>query len=170
MKRFLFAAALLLSLAAVSVSCTKEGPARFRGNYTFKTGGSLTVRPADDPEAESSTVYLADESGQMDVLVADKSSGSMIITMNALGGSVTTFDATADGSVLSIYPQSRRVSLSLLGSSDAVRPSVTVEVSGTGVRYDDVLILSLDYSGSYSLAGTEYEIIGSDIECVAKLN
>lgn len=140
------------------------------GNYTFKTGGSLTVRPADDPDAEPSEVFLADESGQMDILVTDKSSGSMIITMNALGGTVTTLDATAEGRRLVIGPQSRRVVLNLFGSSEAVRHMVTAEVSGSGERYDDSVIFRLDYSGNYVLAGTEYEIVGSDVECVAKLN
>ena len=65
------AAAVILT----AVSCTKEGPSRFKGNYTFKTSGTITVRPEGDDQAGTTVFTLSDENGQMDVVARDKSSG-----------------------------------------------------------------------------------------------
>ena len=109
MKRFLMAAAVILSMLAVS--CTKEGAPRFKGNYTFKTSGTVTVSPAGDESAEPQKLKLLDENGQMDVVVSDKNTGEMIVAMNILGGSVLTFNAVADGKTLTITPFSRQLTI-----------------------------------------------------------
>ena len=54
------------------------------------------------------------------------------------------------------------------GISGAVEVDVTV--SGTGRRYGDSVIFDLTYDGAYESDGVEYEIVGSDVECVAKMN
>lgn len=205
MKPILRIVAAVAVLLFVACACEKEGVQRFRGNYTFKTGGTLTVKalaaadepadpenPADGPaesdgqtgqeepaadEGESgpaeelSTMAIASESGQMDIVVTDKAAGSMIVTMNVVGGTVVTFDASADGKTLILSPLSRQITLSPANySSDAVRPVADVEISGYGERFDNIIIFRLEYKGNYTFAGKKYEIVGSSIDCVAKQN
>lgn len=163
----------------VACACAKEGTRRFEGNYTFKTGGTLSVRPvtdnstdnSEDTSAELSDMAIVPESGQMDIVTTDKSSGGMIVTMNILGGTVVTFDAKADGSILTLSPIKRQVTLSPPNvSSDLLRPLADVEVCGYGERFENIIIFRLDYKGHYTYSGTEYEIVGSAVDCVAKMN
>lgn len=206
MKHILKLLTAVAVILLVACACEKEGVQRFKGNYTFKTGGTLTVKtlaaadepdepaepenPADEPagyegqtgpeepsandgepEEELSTVPIVSESGQMDIIVADKTSGDMIVTMNILGGTVVTFNVTADGKTLNIIPFRRQVTLSPANySADALRPAADVEISGYGERYDNIIIFRMEYRGNYTFAGKEYEIVGSSIDCVAKQN
>ncbi|MDE5733168.1 MAG: hypothetical protein K2H95_09110 [Bacteroidales bacterium] len=166
--RFLAAVAVMLFVAC---ACAKEGTRRFEGNYTFKTGGTLSVRPVTDNSAELSDMAIVPESGQMDIVTTDKSSGGMIVTMNILGGTVVTFDAKADGSILTLSPIKRQVTLSPPNlSSDLLRPLADVEVCGYGERFENIIIFRLDYKGHYTYSGTEYEIVRSAVDCVAKMN
>lgn len=202
MKHILKLLTAVAVILFVTCACEKEGAQRFKGNYTFKTGGTLTVKtlaaadesdkpaepenPADEPagsegrtgseepsasDGELSTVPIVSESGQMDIIVTDKTSGDMIVTMNILGGTVITFNATADGKTLNIIPFSRQVTLSPANySADTLRPAADVEISGYGERFDNIIIFRLEYRGDYTFAGKDYEITGSSIDCVAKQN
>lgn len=141
MKRFLMAAAVILSMLAVS--CTKEGAPRFKGNYTFKTSGTVTVSPAGDESAEPQKLKLLDENGQMDVVVSDKNTGEMIVAMNILGGSVLTFNAVADGKTLTITPFSRQLTIPVTDEGSLLEtayPVASVTVSGYAERYADALM------------------------------
>lgn len=167
MKRFLTVAAVAVSVV-LAVSCTKEGAPRFKGNYTFKTSGTITVRPSGDEAAETVRISLSDESGQMDIVTADKSSGNMVVAMNIVGGSVMTFDAVADGKTLTVTPFSRQLTVPADAEGGIVeisRPKATVTVTGYAERYTDALLF-----WTYTWQGVEYEIVDSDISCWAKEN
>ena len=166
MKRF-----FLISLAAavgLLTSCSKEGPARFEGNWSFKTSGTVVLTPSASGSSElPDTVRIASESGRMDIVTADKSSGAVLITMNAILGDAVVMNATASGNRVDITPFERMVQL----SSDAgVGVSANVTVSGYGERYDDTIIFRLEYSGHCTRQQVEYTVGGSNIVCVAKLN
>lgn len=171
MKRFLMAAAVILSMLAVS--CTKEGAPRFKGNYTFKTSGTVTVSPAGDESAEPQKLKLLDENGQMDVVVSDKNTGEMIVAMNILGGSVLTFNAVADGKTLTITPFSRQLTIPVTDEGSLLEtayPVASVTVSGYAERYADALMFWIEYEGKYTFQDVEYEIVSSDVSCWAKEN
>ena len=172
MKRFLTVAAVAVSVV-LAVSCTKEGAPRFKGNYTFKTSGTITVRPSGDDAAETVQISLPDESGQMDIVTADKSSGDMVVAMNIVGGSVLTFDAVADGRTLTLTPFSRHLTVPVAAEGGLVetsRPQASVTVTGYAERYTDALLFWLEYQGTYTWQNVEYEIVDSDISCWAKEN
>ena len=163
------AAAALLVFA----SCAKEGTARFDGNYTFKTGGTITVLPKEDATAEAGpqTISLTAEGGQMDVLTVDKKTGDMIVTMNITGGTVLTFNAVAQGKTLTLEKTERVVKIPVGADlTDLAKPEANVTVSGYGERFTDVIIFRLTYEGGYTFLGTEYFIQSSSVDCVAKEN
>ena len=168
---------IYLSIAAaaaflVLASCAKEGTARFDGNYTFKTGGTITVLQKEEPSggtpAEPQTISLTAEGGQMDILTVDRKTGDMIVTMNITGGTVLTFNAVAQGKTLTLAETQRTVKIPV--ATDLAKPEAIVTVSGFGERFTDVVIFRLTYEGSYTFLGTEYTIKSSSVDCVAKEN
>lgn len=165
---------LCVAAAAVflSAACTKEGPSRFKGDYTFKTSGTVTVKPAGDDLSDPVVYSLQDENGQMDVVARDRSSGDMVVAMNILGGSVLTFDAVADGMRMTITPFTRQITIPVVeeGVFETAFPVATVTVTGYAERYADALLFWIEYTGSYTYRGVDYEIAESDISCWATEN
>lgn len=166
MKRVVFVC--IISLLMLSVSCSKEGPGRFEGSWSFKTSGSMTVAVKDSVGMVTSVipVSLVTESGQMHVVRKDRD-GNMLVTMNAIGGDVTVYEAVASGKELSFGASGRRLSMNL-GDMTLVHPYVVS--TGVGERFDDVLVVRFSYTGEVRLGNTVYEIVGSDVECVATQN
>ena len=154
----------------VFASCSKEGTARFDGNYTFKTGGTITVLPKEGATAEAGpqTISLTAEGGQMDILTVDKKTGDMIVTMNITGGTVLTFNAVAQGKILTLVQTDRTVQIPV--GTELTKPNANVKVTGQGERFTDVVIFRLNYEGGYTYLGTEYVIQSSSVDCVAKKN
>lgn len=169
MKRLVRIAAVTALAVLSAVSCTKEGPRRFEGNYTFKTGGTLSFREAGNEGASVTKVSLSSESGQMDIIETGKGDGEMIVTMNILSGGVVTFTAKAEGKAITLLPSERTISVRL-GNGELSTVSADVSVSGTGERYDNIVVFDLEYEGGYVRNDTEYIIVDSSVECVAKLN
>ena len=103
------AAALLLA------SCAKEGQGLFKGNYTFKTSGSvsaeLSIENTDGSSSSTLDLDLETEQGQMDILKTGSGDGGMIVTMNVLGGDVYTAQAKVQDEVLVLEPYTRYVRL-----------------------------------------------------------
>ncbi len=165
MKRILKIVAMAVLVAVALCSCAKEGPGRFKGNYSFKTSGTVSVREKGNGNAEISKVKLSDEQGQMNILKED--GDAMIVTMNVLSGAVVVFDAEASGKEIRLQPVERVLSITH-GLSSSI--NLNAVVSGVGHRYDDTVIFELVYTGDYESFGVEYEIVGSDVKCVARLN
>lgn len=161
---------ILLMISALSllfVSCSKEGPARFEGNWSYKTSGTVTLVPTSGSSSEQVTATIVNESGQMDIMTADSKSGQVLITMNALLGGATVMKGTAVDKRIDIEPFQKTVEL-VTANVDAAATSVSV--SGYGERFDDTIIFYLEYEGDCTLEQTDYRIGGSDIVCIAKLN
>lgn len=160
--------AALLALALMS-ACSKNGAERFEGKWSYKTSGSVSVVVTDSlgiTVGDTLTAVLATEAGQMHI-AGTGNDGSMMLTMNAMAGNVTVYEAFLAGSEIVLNPKSRVVNLSLGGL-----PSLAVNVlaTGRGRRYDDILLLRMDYSGSTKSGNYTYEITGSDVDCVATSN
>ena len=178
MKTYIKKLALGLSLALIALtSCEKEGVEMYEGFYSYKLSGTVTVdkllienidlpetEPAEPAEPVEATLPLISESGQMNVL--KKGADSLIITMNAIGGDVLVIDACVKGNDLEISEFSRVVKV-----EDGSRTvSLNCTVSGSGKKYDDVIIMDLGYLGQGSSTLYDYSIKSSSVKCVAKVN
>lgn len=166
---------LLLS----ATSCNKEGSRLFEGYYSYKLSGSITLTEASPSEGEEATVRdlnIISESGQMNILTRNSSTGEMVVTMRPVSSSVSVFEATANGSAIEIDPAVKHFTVRLSGSSysssssgsDGISCDVTI--GGSGERIDDVLILTFTASGQTTYLDTLYNVTGSDIKCVGQLN
>lgn len=167
MKLNLFStvSAFVLLLSALT-SCEKKGVALYEGTYSYKTSGSVEVEKTliESSEKSVENLNLISESGQMNILKSgDK---DMIITMNAIGGDVLVIEATTSGEELQIKEFKRNVKI-----EDGSRTvSLNCTVSGSGKKYEDIIILDLNYGGSGSSALYDYKIKSSSVKCVAKVN
>lgn len=177
MKRYLDFVTAALAAAMVLSGCSKEGPSRFKGNYSYSLSGTVELVPvqsSDDPEAEEEeeplVVSVPSEAGQMDIVTADKSGGRMVITMRPVAGGAVVFDAKADGRTLVLDPASRRITLNFSDGLIGGEVKMDVDVSGYGEKFTDVVIFRLEYSGTCTRNGVEYMISDSDVDCVAKEN
>lgn len=162
------------AMVLVAASCSKEGAKRFEGNWSYKTSGTvvLTLAEADTLSTDiallkdTMTVSLPSEAGQMNI-VKSGDDGGMMVTMNAIGGGVTVFDAVADGERLVLVPLTRRVKVKV---ADALSVEADVEVSGYGERYDDVMVFRLVYEGVCAVGDRTYDLVSENVDCVAELN
>ena len=181
MKNLRNTAILIIALVAamLSVSCQKTGTLRFAGNYSFKTGGTLNLVKDGSPE-DAMTVAIPSESGQMDITEVDRKEGRMVVTMNVIGGGMLVYYAQVDGDRLVLDPTSRHLSFSTAGLDlnlleqtpdlGGMRISADVDVTGTGVRYDDIVLFELHYTGNVETEDESYVIKDSKIDCRARLN
>ena len=202
--RIIVTAVLAASIA--TVSCTKQGPARYSGYYSFKTGGTVDIKGKvydivrdtvsvdtlineypiggrtvkdtsyryhvrNDTLSSRDTMFLRHlvaESGQMHIL---RDNGDrMIVTMNITGGDPVVFSAVhKDGSLL-LSPTRRMVAVR--PDEDESDESVLCDmtVSGTGRRYDNMILFRMDYSGKYSFRGLDGTVCESRIDCIATEN
>lgn len=166
------AAAALCALC----SCSKEGAKLFEGYYSYKMSGELSytaTSPADESAVVTApdelTFKLQSESGQMNILCRDRKSGSMTLTLNAVGGDVYVVDATAEGSALRTSEMSKTFKVTDSGLSFTGKLDVVLD--GEGERLDDVVLLHLRAkSGTLRYLGRDYNVSSSRIECVAKEN
>ena len=190
------AAVLTLALAG----CAKQGTARFTGNYSFKTSGVLyavrdsssiydTVIVSSFTDSlvrdtvitafpDSSSRSIKTESGQMDI--TDTGGGRVLITMNCTGGDLVVYYAQEKDGKLVLEPARRKVAADVSSatvSSDTQEIKYNdasfdsdVTVSGTGTRYDNIILFDLTYEGTYKYNDILYHIYDSDIYCRAKEN
>lgn len=207
MKKIIVAA--VMSLPLFLVSCTREGTALFKGNYSFKTSGNVSVtrdeafrndttfnRRIVIPEGSYLPVEVVDtvvtvhddtlklmidtEAGQMDITGMGAGSDDMLITMNVTAGEMVAYYAEAGTDVMSVRPSKRHMRLvsglrSILGGPEAegldgVTVMADIEVSGSGRKYDNIVIFDLDYAGDFTVDGILYHITDSDIICRAREN
>ena len=165
MRRFSVMLTLLCIMVISAVSCRKEGPSLFEGNYSFKTSGTITVQQSGVESAERMEISLSNEMGQMDILAKD--GRNVLVSMNVMGGDIINCDASVTGDNLQLGPFRRKISLNWLDSG-IYRADVVV--SGNAVKYGDILVFQLSYSGTCERAGVIYDIVDSHVECVAKTN
>lgn len=119
----------------------------------------------DLPEGDRTfSLSLSAESGQMNIIRTE--GNSAVVTMNIVGGDALVFDAQADGKTLKLSPLRRIISF----RDAAQTATLDVTVSGTGEKHEDVIVFSLNYTGSGESTLYDYKINSSEIKCVAKEN
>ena len=169
MKKTLFAPALTLLLALTALcSCSKEGTELFEGYYSYKLSGEITLTQIVDETdtvtvPEVLTLSLTPESGQMNILTRDKDGGKMVITLNAMGGDATTFEASVEDGKLVIPASDKYFSSELL--------KFKLSISGEGSKLSDMVLMDLTAAQTeISYLGRNYTLTDSKITCVATSN
>ena len=168
MDKFLFASAKSTVIMGFASAKNADG--------TDNLNGYIDLRASDTLDETNGFIYRArqiDENGQLDVVMTDRNSGDMVVAMNIVGGSVLTFNAVAEGRTLTITPFTRRLVIPVEDDSaigGTALPEAAVTVSGYAERYTDALLFWIEYTGTYTVDGVEYEIVDSDISCWAKEN
>lgn len=169
MKKTLFAPALTLLLALTALcSCSKEGTELFEGYYSYKLSGEITLTQIVDETdtvtvPEVLTLSLTPESGQMNILTRDKDGGKMVITLNAMGGDATTFEASVEDGKLVIPASDKYFSSELM--------KFKLSISGEGSKLSDMVLMDLTAAETeISYLGRNYTLTDSKITCVATSN
>lgn len=167
MKRFLSIAAVLLALGA----CSKTGPKLYSGYYSFKTGGTVEITgKAQTLLGEKDTTiirHLVPESGQMHIL--ETGENQMKVTLNITGGDPLVVEASVKNDVLVLSPTRQRVTVS---AEKTLSPNENYywELSGSGKRYENLVLFDLNYAGKYCNDGITGDITKCAIICIATQN
>jgi len=187
--------AVAIVILPMLASCEKVGSALFRGNYSFKTSGSITaVRDSAyiydttytvngfqidtivTEHSEPMTFNINHEAGQMDITEINSEDNTVVITMNVTGGGIIVYYATAEGSSISLDETVRHITLTSTslssdgGELDGKFISTDITINGAGEMYDNIALFNLDYAGDFWCNDRLYHITDCDIVCRAKRN
>lgn len=114
MKRIVLTAFAIMALCCL---CTKKGTSLFEVYYPCSLNGTIcssTQTAGDGTATPVLAPFTVDpESGQMNILTRDKSSGDILLSMNAFPGDVTT----ADSKTLTISQFSESLGVSITGGT-----------------------------------------------------
>ena len=199
-KGTILATALVAGLFLTG-SCSKQSGV-FRGNYSFKTSGTIfAVRDSAFrfdtsyvARRDTSGIWVTDtlvtenmdstsfsintESGQMDITRMEGKRD--LVTMNCTAGDLIVYYAEEKDGEIVLEQTSRHIKFGIGGATiqsgdEEVEYSDTsieadIKVSGQGQKYENILLLRLDYSGTYKYNDILYHIYDSDIYCRAKEN
>ena len=166
MKRIIFV--LIFSLVAFT-SCQKSGMQLFRGDYSFKTSGSVTLDEIDpEDEPVSYTVSLPNEIGQLEIGDLDNGKDSVLVVMNTMGGEVVVTHAFCDGNEIFLKDFTKNTLL-FTGDSITLRNEVRVQASGQ-MYEDNTIILNMIYDGEAETAERVFSIHGDNIRMAAIRN
>lgn len=182
MKNTIISIALMLS-ALLLGACSKDSSSSLTGSYTYKTSGTVTLMATQLAGLDAQTlaaykaaginvdpvvVGLYPEQGQLHIIDTDGSDGEVLITFNDLLGNADVADGKVSGSTLSITGTPVKAA-QLTDGKDKIGAGM-VQYSGQGRKYDDMLVIDIDYQGAFSVNDIPMTIISSDVHCVAQQN
>jgi hypothetical protein len=167
-KQILIAVFALLAFT----SCQKSGTNLFRGDYSFKTSGSVTmdeiVPEGETYEPSSYTVSLPNEIGQLEISDLGDENDSLLVVMNTLGGEVIVTHAFCDGDEIFLKEFTKNT---LLFTGDSITLKNEVRVQASGQMYEDnTLILNMIYDGEAETSERAFTIHGDNIRMAAIRN
>lgn len=169
MKKLIIIAAF--TLLAFS-SCQKSGMHLFRGDYSFKTSGSVTmdeiVPEGETIEPASYTVSLPNEIGQLEISALGSDKDSLLVVMNTMGGEVVVTHAFCDGNEIFLKDFTKNT---LLFTGDSITLKNEVHVQASGQMYEDnTIILNMIYDGEAETSDRSFKIHGDNIRMAATRN
>ena len=161
----LFAIICLLALS----SCQKRGINLFRGDYSFKTSGSVTAKRANATNPAEFNITLDSEIGQLQIAKLDRKNDSLVVVMNYLNGDVVVTHAYCKGQNITFKEfKHNSLKVSIDGNIDML---CEVNVKAIGTMYDEnTLILNMTYKGIAGVGNLKYDLYGDDIKMVATRN
>ena len=165
---FLFVMICLLALA----SCQKKNAPLFRGDYSFKTSGSVTldeiVPEGDTIEPASYIVSLPNEIGQLEISDLGNGKDSLLVVMNTMGGEVVVAHAFCKDNEIFLRDFKKNT---LLFTSDSLTLKNDLRVHASGQIYEgNTLILNMTYEGQAESNDRSFKIFGDDIRMAAIRN
>ena len=162
----LFVICALLVLA----SCQKKNAPLFRGDYSFKTSGSVTLDEivANGEEGDSFTVSLPNEIGQLEISVLGNEKDSVVVVMNTMGGEVVVTHALCQDNKIFLRDFTKNT---LLFTGNSISLKNEVRVSASGQMYEDnTLIINMIYDGEAETNERNFKIHGDNIRMAAIRN
>ena len=167
MKRIVFI--LFCALMALA-SCQKKNAPLFRGDYSFKTSGSVTLEEIvpQGETGETFTVGLPNEIGQLEISALDNGKDSVLVVMNTMGGEVVVTHAFCKDNEIFLRDFKKNT---LLFTGDTITLKNEVRVHATGQMYEDnTLILNMTYDGEAERNERCFKVFGDDIRMAATRN
>lgn len=165
---------ILLSICClfVLVSCQKKNAPLFRGDYSFKTSGSVVldeiVPEGETAEAVSYTIGLPNEIGQLEISDLDNGKDSVLVVMNTLGGEVVVTHAFCQDNKIFLRDFTKNT---LIFTGDSITLKNEVYVHASGQMYEDnTLILNMIYEGKAETLERSFNIHGDNIRMAAIRN
>ena len=165
MKKTLLIVCCLLALA----SCQKKNAPLFRGDYSFKTSGSVTLDEINnEDEPASYTVSLPNEIGQLEISDLGNGKDSVLVVMNTMGGEVVVTHALCKDNEIFLR-DFKKNTLLFTGDSLSLKNDLLVKASGQ-MYEDNTLILNMTYEGEAETNDRTFKIYGDDIRMAAIRN
>ena len=160
---------LFLCALMALVSCQKKNAPLFRGDYSFKTSGSVTLNEIDpEDEPVSYTVSLPNEIGQLEIKDLDNGKDSVLVVMNTMGGEVLVTHAFCKDNEIFLRDFKKNT---LLFTGDSLTLKNDLRVKASGQMYEDnTLILNMIYEGEAETDDRSFTIYGDDIRMAAIRN
>lgn len=161
----LFAICGLIALSA----CQKRGMHLFRGDYSFKTSGSVTLDEIDpEDEPASYIVSLPNEIGQLEINALGNEKDSAVVVMNTMGGEVVVTHAFCKDNEIFLKDFTKNT---LLFTGDSITLKNEVRVRASGQMYEDnTIILNMIYDGEAETNERSFTIHGDNIRMAAIRN
>ena len=161
----LLAFCFLLALAA----CQKKNAPLFRGDYSFKTSGSVTLDEINaEDEPISYTISLPNEIGQLEISALDNGKDSVLVVMNTMGGEVVVTHACCKDNEIFLRDFKKNT---LLFTGDSITLKNELRVKASGQMYEDnTLILNMIYEGEAETNERSFKVYGDDIRMAAIRN
>lgn len=150
-------------------SCQKKNAPLFRGDYSFKTSGSVTLNEINaEDEPASFTVSLPNEIGQLEISALDNGKDSVLVVMNTMGGEVVVTHACCKDNKIFLRDFKKNT---LLFTGDSLTLKNELRVHASGQMYEDnTLILNMTYEGEAETNERSFKIYGDDIRMAAIRN
>ena len=166
MKRSVLIA--IFSILALT-ACQKKNAPLFRGDYSFKTSGSVTLEEIDtEDEPASYTISLPNEIGQLEISDLGNEKDSVLVVMNTMGGEVVVTHAFCKDNEIFLKDFTKNT---LLFTGDSLTLKNDLRVHATGQMYEDnTLILNMIYEGEAETNERTFEIYGDNIRMAAIRN
>ncbi len=151
-------------------SCQKKNAPLFRGDYSFKTSGSVTLEEIvpQGETGETFTVGLPNEIGQLEISTLDNCKDSVLVVMNTMGGEVVVAHALCKDNEIFLRDFKKNT---LLLTGDSLTLKNDLRVKATGRMYEDnTLILNMIYDGEAERNERSFKVFGDDIRMAAIRN
>lgn len=151
-------------------SCQKKNAPLFRGDYSFKTSGSVTLEEIvpQGETGETFTVGLPNEIGQLEISTLDNGKDSVLVVMNTMGGEVVVAHALCKDNEIFLRDFKKNT---LLLTGDSLTLKNDLRVKATGRMYEDnTLILNMIYDGEAERNERSFKVYGDDIRMAAIRN
>ena len=155
-------------------SCQKSGINAFKGDYSFKSSGEVSVQrttPIISPSIIPATFNftLPNEIGQLEIRTLDRKEKSVVVVMNYMNNEVIVVHGTCEGQTITLDEYQRNalsISVDSYLSSDCI-----INVNAEGHIYDDnTIVFDMVYDGTATIANIDFKIQGEDIHLVATRN